>query len=99
MLAEAGARRPGHYDGRRTGVGCLILDGPSSSRHGELRERPNRHAWKVCGVQAPVGSNPTLSAGWPSGPGLVEPGPGRLAEGRAHAEVGAAGAVLRADAD
>ena len=27
-----------------------------------MRERPNRHAWKACEVQASVGSNPTPSA-------------------------------------
>src|SRR5688572_1792301 len=27
-----------------------------------MRERPNRHAWKVCVGQPTVGSNPTLSA-------------------------------------
>ena len=30
--------------------------------HGGVRERPNRHAWKACEVQASVGSNPTPSA-------------------------------------
>ena len=29
---------------------------------GGVRERPNRHAWKACEVQASVGSNPTPSA-------------------------------------
>ena len=29
-----------------------------------MRERPNRHAWKACEVQASVGSNPTPSAEW-----------------------------------
>ena len=33
---------------------CVILGG--------VRERPNRHAWKACEVQASVGSNPTPSA-------------------------------------
>ena len=32
------------------------------SAHGGVRERPNRHAWKACEVQASVGSNPTPSA-------------------------------------
>jgi hypothetical protein len=32
-------------------------------RLGEMRERPNRHAWKACVGQPTMGSNPILSAG------------------------------------
>ena len=34
----------------------------SVTRHGEVLEWLNRHAWRACVVLATVGSNPTLSA-------------------------------------
>ena len=34
----------------------------SVTRHGEVLEWFNRHAWRACVVLATVGSNPTLSA-------------------------------------
>ena len=49
-----------------TGPGRHLTDASArvrlSSPPGDVRERPNRHAWKACVGKLTVGSNPTVSA-------------------------------------
>ena len=68
-----------------TGPGRHLTDASASDRlsspPGDVRERPNRHAWKACVGKLTVGSNPTVSATArpPPTPGRAVSVPGSVA--------------------